>query len=146
MTPPPFLIPSLVWYGLAPLLGRPTLRPLVPALKTGWGGMLTSDEDVAQALLALDPALVLLNLAGYQALEVVIGVPDGAAATAAGDLVSVDMATMAIDRGTAHPWMPARGPGSRLALDRAALSSRTCPAAEPDARSDRRSPTRCSSS
>ena len=103
MTPPPFLIPSLVWYGLAPLLGRPTLRPLVPALKTGWGGMLTSDEDVAQALLALDPALVLLNLAGYQALEVAIGVPNGPAATSPGDLLSVDMATMEIDRGTAHP-------------------------------------------
>ena len=106
MTPPPFLVPSLVWYGLAPLLGGVSRRPRVAGLDTGWGGMLTSEDDVARALRALDSVLLLLNLAGYQAPEVVMGIPTDSSATAAADLVSVDMGTMALARGTARAWTP----------------------------------------
>ena len=106
MSPAPFPIPSVVWYGLAPLLGGVGVRGPTAGLDTGWGGMLTSDDDVRRTLLALDPALVMLNLAGYQAPEIVIGIPAGSSATADSDLVSVATATMGIDR-------ERRGPGSR---------------------------------
>ena len=101
-------MPSVVWHGLAPFLDGVRNKPLVPSLD-GWGGMLTSEDDVARALWVLDPALVMVNLAGYQVLEVAIGIPNGAVATDARDLIAVDMTTMEVDRGTARPLTPLAG-------------------------------------
>jgi hypothetical protein len=109
MTPPPFLVPSVVWYGLAPVLGGVARPQLLPGLDTGWGGMLASEDDVARVLRALDPALLLLNLAGYQAPEVATGIPTDSSATAEADLASVDMGTMELARGTARVWTPVDG-------------------------------------
>ena len=104
---PRFLVPSLVWYGLSPRLNGVSRAAGVPELAPGgWGGMLASEDDVAHVLLTLDPAMLLLNLAGYQVSEVAIGVPAVAVETAAADLVDVDLATMGIARGTAREWTP----------------------------------------
>ena len=101
---PRFLVPSLVWYGLEPLLDGPTLAAGVPALKT-WGGLLEAEDHIRALLLTLDPAILLLNLAGYQVPEVVGGIPNSAQETALGDLVSIDVRTMQIRRGTTLQWV-----------------------------------------
>jgi hypothetical protein len=133
---PRFLIPSHVWYGLASRLDGVHRAAAVPALSDGgWGGLLTSDDDVGNALLTVDAVLLLLNLAGYQVPEVVIGVPVSGAETAAGDLISVDKTTMEIHRGTARAnalpgttppsahvslWVEARYSGGAIPLQAAA--------------------------
>jgi hypothetical protein len=98
---PRFVIPSHVWYGLVPRLDGVRRVPGVPDLAdNGWGGLLSADEDVTGALLTIDPVLVLLNLAGYQVPEVIIGVPAVDVETPAADLIRIDMTTMEIGRGT----------------------------------------------
>jgi hypothetical protein len=102
--PPRFLIPSNVWYGLEPLLAGIHPAPGTPDLPVdGWGGRLTGDEDLSHALLTLDGVLLVLNLAGYQVPEVVVGIPSLSTETAAGDLAAVDMRSMEFARGTARP-------------------------------------------
>ena len=104
---PRFLIPSVVWYGLEPLLDRVRLQPGAPDLSLGgWGGLLRGDDDIEGALATLDPVLLLLNLAGYQVPEVAIGVPASARETPAIELIAVDMRTMFYAKGTGHPYAP----------------------------------------
>lgn len=132
---PRFLLPSHVWYGLVPRLDGVRRAPAVPELADGgWGGLLSGDEDVGNALLAIDAVLLLLNLAGHQVPEIVIGVPAAPAETAAADLIRVDMATMEIGRGTARAgavpratpasahvslWIEPRYAGATVALESA---------------------------
>ena len=106
---PSFLIPSVVWYGLEPLLDRVRLQPGAPDLSVEeWGGLLRGDDDLDGALATLDPVLLLLNLAGYQVPEVAIGVPASARETPAIELIAVDMRTMLYAKGTGHPYLPPR--------------------------------------
>ncbi|MGI8332709.1 hypothetical protein ACRYCC_22380 [Actinomadura scrupuli] len=105
-----FLVPSLVWYGLDPELAGPALATGVPALDR-WGGQLRDADAVRAALLTVDPAVLVLNLAGYQVRSVVTGLPAGAVQTPVADLVSVDLDTMQVQRGTSLDWIdpdPAR--------------------------------------
>ena len=98
-----FLVPSLTWYGLAPQLPGPTLAAGVPVL-AGWGGQLGDVDAVRALLLTVDPAVMALNLAGYQVRSVVSGLPAGAAETPVADLVAVDTNSMSIQRGTPLDW------------------------------------------
>lgn len=100
---PRFLVPSLVWYGLDPALPGPTLLAGTKPLSQ-WGGQLTDEDAVRAVLLTVDPAILLLVLAGYQVRTVVAGVPAAASETATTDLVNVDLATMLIQQGTLLEW------------------------------------------
>src|SRR5262249_35372113 len=112
----------------------------VPALSK-WGGEVADEDSVRALLLTLDPAILLLNLAGYQVPEVVAAVPSGLEETAVGDLVSLDVRTMQIKRGTTLQWVdpdpalqnahvslwveprfPAARPGLGVTLDLAGLT------------------------
>ena len=115
--PSTFLIPSLLWYGFSPPVG-----PITPAAGTdplapgGWGGRPASDEDLATLVRTLDSTLVLLNLAGYQALELAVGVAAAARETPSDDLISLDTATMTYTRGTQRAWTPLGDPLAQVAL------------------------------
>jgi len=100
---PRFLVPSLVWYGLEPALAGPTLVAGTKPLSQ-WGGQLSDEDAVRAVLLTVDPAILLLVLAGYQVRTVVAAVPVAASETAVTDLVNVDLATMRIQRGSLLEW------------------------------------------
>ena len=117
MPSPTFLIPSLVWYGLTAVTSGVKAAAVTDPLKTGgWGGRLTSDEDLANLVRTLDPALLLLSLAGYQVLEVAAGIPVAEQETAAAEIVALDPATMTYAPGTQHAWAPLGAPNAQVAL------------------------------
>ena len=59
------------------------------------------------ALLTLDPLIVLLNLAGYQVPQVAFGIPaTGTTPVVTSNLLVVELATMTIRRGTTLKWPP----------------------------------------
>ena len=111
-----FLIPSLVWDGLAAEKQSIGAADGVAPLKDGWGGRIGSDEPLAPILKTLDLLLLLLNLAGYQVLEVAIGIPSGADETAGGDLIAIDLRTMTYARGTKRAWTPLGSSSAQVAL------------------------------
>lgn len=100
---PRFLIPSLVWYGLDPAIAGPTLVAGTKPLSQ-WAGQLTDEDAVRAVLLTVDPAILLLVLAGYQVRTVSATVPASVSETATTDVLSVDLATMQIRRGTLLEW------------------------------------------
>ncbi len=100
-----------------------------------------AEDHIRALLLTLDPAILLLNLAGYQVPEVVGGIPKSAQETAPGDLVSIEVRTMQIRRGTTLQWVdpdpalasahvalwieprfPAARPGTGVTLDLGGLA------------------------
>ncbi|HMI82548.1 MAG TPA: hypothetical protein VK550_00575 [Polyangiaceae bacterium] len=106
---PRFLVPSLVWYGLDPALVGPQLATGVKPLRE-WGGQLADEDAVRALLLTLDPAILLLNLGGYQVRQVVAAIPKTAVETKLSDLLSIDLSSMLIGRGTTLDWVdPAPG-------------------------------------
>jgi hypothetical protein len=105
---PQFVVPSLMWYGLEPRSGAPSLKMGVNKLTIDdWGGQFNVEDDVKKALEILDPTVLLLNLAGYQTPELVLAVPTISAdtsETSLKNLLSVDIRTMVVDRGTSRSW------------------------------------------
>ncbi len=81
-----FVVPTVLWHG-----GEPTGPAAPPA-------------DFEQLVWQLDHALLLLELAGYQAREAVIDLGDGNAA-------GVDLLQSGPSRPPAHPWTSAGSPG-----------------------------------
>ena len=115
MSAPAFLIPSIVWYGLAPAQPSVAAAAGTPAL-SGWGGRIGSDAAVPPILKTIDPVLLLLNLAGYQVPEVAIGIPSSGSETGAGDLIAVDLRVMTYGRGTKRAWTPLGSSSAQVAL------------------------------
>ena len=110
-----FVIPSMVWYGLAAKTPSIGAAAGVPELEK-WGGRIDSDAPLAPILKTLDPVLLLLNLAGYQVPEVAIGIPSGAGETPAGDLIAIDLRTMTYARSTQRPWTALGSSSAQVAL------------------------------
>ena len=134
--PSRFLIPSVLWYGLPPAAAGVATAEGTPELQT-WAGAMRSTDDVRAVLLTLEPALLLLTLAGYEVPQVAIGIAPGGAPTANEDMAVVWLETMAVERGASEPgpgalrpaavglWLeprhpiaaPTAAPGGTLALD-----------------------------